>query len=80
MRLARSVKAWSVAGALLGMPAINDMAGNAAMRVVERDRLQAILRSDGREQSAELYRAVLDRFPDFGPAKQNLAKVQNSGD
>jgi TolB-like protein len=32
------------------------------------------------EKAAELYRAVLDKFPDFGPAKQNLAKVQKSGD
>lgn len=31
------------------------------------------------ERAAELYRAVLDKFPDFGPAKQNLAKVQKSG-
>jgi TolB-like protein len=32
------------------------------------------------EKAAELYRAVLEKFPDFGPAKQNLAKVQKSGD
>lgn len=32
------------------------------------------------ERAAELYRAVLEKFPDFGPAKQNLAKVQKSGD
>jgi TolB-like protein len=31
------------------------------------------------ERAAELYRAVLDKFPDFGPAKQNLAKVQKPG-
>jgi TolB-like protein len=31
-------------------------------------------------QAAELYRAVLQKFPDFGPARQNLAKVQGSGD
>ena len=31
-------------------------------------------------QAAELYRAVLQKFPDFGPAQQNLAKVQSSGD
>lgn len=28
----------------------------------------------------ELYPAVLDKFPEFGPARQNLAKVQKSGD
>lgn len=32
------------------------------------------------DKAAELYRAVLEKFPDFGPAKQNLAKVQKSGD
>ena len=32
------------------------------------------------QKAAELYRAVLQRFPDFGPARQNLAKVQKSGD
>jgi len=32
------------------------------------------------KQAAELYRAVLQKFPDFGPAQQNLAKVQSSGD
>jgi TolB-like protein len=31
------------------------------------------------EKAAELYRAVLEKFPDFGPARQNLAKVQKSG-
>ena len=31
-------------------------------------------------KAAELYRAVLEKFPDFGPAKSNLAKVQKSGD
>jgi TolB-like protein len=30
-------------------------------------------------KAAELYRAVLQRFPDFGPARANLAKVQKSG-
>jgi len=32
------------------------------------------------KKAAELYRAVLQRFPDFCPAQQNLAKVQKSGD
>jgi TolB-like protein len=32
------------------------------------------------ERAAALYRAVLDKFPEFGPARQNLAKVQKSGD
>lgn len=32
------------------------------------------------KQAAELYRAVLQKFPDFGPAQRNLAKVQSSGD
>lgn len=32
------------------------------------------------ERAAELYRAVTDRFPEFGPARQNLARVQESGD
>lgn len=31
------------------------------------------------EKAAELYRAVLEKFPEFGPAKQNLSKVQKSG-
>ncbi|HEY7235637.1 MAG TPA: CsgG/HfaB family protein [Gemmatimonadaceae bacterium] len=31
------------------------------------------------QKAAELYRAVLQKFPDFGPAQQNLAKVQKSG-
>ena len=31
------------------------------------------------KKAAELYRAVLEKFPDFGPAQQNLAKVQKSG-
>src|SRR5256885_6128299 len=31
-------------------------------------------------KAAELYRAVLQKFPDFGPAQQKLAKVQTSGD
>ena len=30
-------------------------------------------------KAAELYRAVLQRFPDFGPARANLAKVQKPG-
>jgi TolB-like protein len=30
-------------------------------------------------RAAALYRAVLERFPDFGPARTNLAKVQKSG-
>lgn len=32
------------------------------------------------QKAAELYRAVIDKFPDFGPARQNLAKVRKSGD
>lgn len=32
------------------------------------------------QKAAELYRAVLEKFPDFGPAQQKLAKVQKSGD
>jgi TolB-like protein len=32
------------------------------------------------QKAAELYRAVLQKFPDFGPAQQKLAKVQTSGD
>jgi hypothetical protein len=35
--------------------------------------------SGNRKEAAELYRAVLQKFPDFGPAQQNLAKVQTSG-
>ncbi|HEX4469767.1 MAG TPA: CsgG/HfaB family protein [Gemmatimonadaceae bacterium] len=35
--------------------------------------------SGNRQKAAELYRAVLEKFPDFGPAQQNLAKVQKSG-
>jgi TolB-like protein len=31
------------------------------------------------KQAADLYRAVLEKFPDFGPAKANLAKVESSG-
>jgi len=31
------------------------------------------------KKAAELYRAVLEKFPEFGPAQQNLAKVQKSG-
>jgi len=31
------------------------------------------------QKAAELYRAVLQKFPDFGPAQQNLAKVQKTG-
>lgn len=30
-------------------------------------------------KAAELYRAVLKKFPDFGPAKSNLAKVEKTG-
>lgn len=36
--------------------------------------------SGNAQKAAELYRAVLQKFPDFGPAQQNLAKVQKSGD
>lgn len=35
--------------------------------------------SGNRQKAAELYRAVLEKFPDFGPAQQNLAKVQKTG-
>src|SRR5437762_3662469 len=35
--------------------------------------------SGNAQRAAELYRAVLQKFPDFGPAQQNLAKVQKSG-
>jgi TolB-like protein len=35
--------------------------------------------SGNAQRAAELYRAVLQKFPDFGPAQQNLAKVQPSG-
>lgn len=31
-------------------------------------------------KAAQLFRQVLDRFPDYTPAKQNLAKVAKSGD
>jgi TolB-like protein len=31
-------------------------------------------------KAAELYRAVLSKFPSFGPAQANLEKVQKSGD
>ena len=36
--------------------------------------------SGHQQKAAELYRAVLQKFPDFGPAQHNLAKVQPSGD
>jgi TolB-like protein len=36
--------------------------------------------SGNTRKAAELYRAVLQKFPDFGPAQQKLAKVQTSGD
>jgi TolB-like protein len=35
--------------------------------------------SGNAQKAAELYRAVLQKFPNFGPAQQNLAKVQPSG-
>ena len=35
--------------------------------------------SGNSRKAAELYRAVLQKFPDFGPAQQHLAKVQTSG-
>ena len=35
--------------------------------------------SGNSRKAAELYRAVLQKFPDFGPAQQNLAKVQSPG-
>jgi TolB-like protein len=35
--------------------------------------------SGNTQKAAELYRAVLQKFPDFGPAQQKLAKVQKSG-
>lgn len=35
--------------------------------------------SGNASKAAELYRAVLQRFPDFGPARANLAKVQKPG-
>jgi TolB-like protein len=35
--------------------------------------------SGNAQKAAELYQAVLQKFPDFGPAKQKLAKVQKSG-
>ncbi len=31
-------------------------------------------------RAAQLFRQVLDKFPDYTPAKQNLAKVSTSGD
>lgn len=31
------------------------------------------------QKAAELYRAVLQKFPDFGPARQNLARVEKAG-
>jgi TolB-like protein len=36
--------------------------------------------SGNNTKAAELYRAVLVKFPDFGPAKANLQKVQKSAD
>jgi TolA-binding protein len=32
------------------------------------------------KKAAELYRAVLDKFPDYAPAKAGLAKASKSGD
>ena len=36
--------------------------------------------SGDRTKAAELYRAVLAKFPDFGPARSNLQKVEKSAD
>ena len=35
--------------------------------------------SGDQTKAAELYRAVLKKFPDFGPAKSNLARVEKTG-
>ena len=63
-------------------------AGNETSRSQKLDVKTALLYSKALDeqdsghpkQAAELYRAVLQKFPDFGPAQQNLAKVQGSGD
>src|SRR5437868_10497306 len=67
-------------------PANAKQAGNAA-KPQKLDVKTALLYSKALDEqdsghsrkAAELYRAVLQKFPDFGPAQQNLAKVQSSG-
>ena len=67
-------------------PAGTKQAGNAA-KPQKLDVKTALLYSKALDEqdsgnsrkAAELYRAVLQKFPDFGPAQQNLAKVQSSG-
>src|SRR5438105_7042487 len=67
-------------------PAGTKRAGNAA-KPQKLDVKTALLYSKALDEqdsghsrkAAELHRAVLQKFPDFGPAQQNLAKVQSSG-
>ena len=74
-------------GASAGSPAARQ-AGSETGRAQKLDVKTALLYSKALDeqdnghpkQAAELYRAVLQKFPDFGPAQQNLAKVQSSGD
>lgn len=72
MRTARSVKAWAIACVLFAAPAVTNVeTGSKALD--EQD-------SAHPQRAAELYRAGLDKAPEFGPARQNLARVQKSGD
>jgi TolB-like protein len=69
-------------------PAAPQYAHNAPTKETKLDVKTALLYSKALEEqdsgnntkAAELYRAVLVKFPDFGPAKANLQKVQKSAD
>ena len=70
-----------------GRQAAARVAQNASVKSQKLDVKTALLYSKALDEqdsgnpqkAAELYRAVLQKFPDFGPARQNLAKVQKSG-
>jgi TolB-like protein len=78
----------SPAGAKQSGRPVTQPADNASARSQKLDVKTALLYSKALDEqdsgnpqkAAELYRAVLQKFPDFGPARQNLAKVQKSGD
>ena len=71
-----------------GTGAVNHPAGTTGEKPQKMDIRTAMLYAkalDAKDsgdpaKAAQLFRQVLDKFPDYTPAKQNLAKVAKSGD
>ncbi len=87
-KVSKDMKLPPIAAGTVGMTSGNARAGSAGTKVRKMDMRTVMLYSQALDakdngdnaKAAELFRQVLHKFPNYTPARQNLAKVTKSGD